>query len=168
MKKSESIGTKTHLITTIGHLKRYNVLINNLKHVGGGLKNKRSDRIKWEDLTTAFQSRVRTGIIINILHLDPLWFLNDAFFLFQARIKNILKKFSLIKVNTCFGGEFLKLNINNEEVVDVKYFNTKNATIDVGTNFKNWFNDNVIDKILNKMEEFAEKDSGWALKKVLS
>ncbi|CAH0555084.1 unnamed protein product [Brassicogethes aeneus] len=162
LKKSTSIGTKKKIIAIIGQLKRYQLLINNLcvKHVGGGtLKTKRSDRIKWLDLTTAFKS-----IIINIKHLDPLTFLNDAFYLFQSRIKNILKSIPLLKVNTSFRGEFLKIELNNE----IKYFSTKNIVIDGSVNLKNWFQDNVVDKILNKLSEFSEKDSGWALKKVLS
>ena len=172
-KPSVNIGLKKKLQTNLGILKRYKVLLKNHHYEtnnfvgGGGLKNKRSDRVKWEELNSAFNSRIRTGIIINLKHKDILQFLNDAFFLFKSRIKNILKASPLIKVNTCFTGEFKKLNLESE-ISENKYFQTPNEPIDDGMNLNSWFKDYVIEKVLNKLEEFQEKDSGFSLTEIIS
>ncbi|KAJ8939062.1 hypothetical protein NQ318_007693 [Aromia moschata] len=59
----------------------------------------------------------------------------------------------MIKVNACFCGEFIKVGLNSENV-DFKYFNTKNI-IDGDTDLKKWF-----------LENFQERDSGYALYKI--
>lgn len=162
-----SVGTLNKLQTNIGHLKRFLILIKN-GHVGQGLSPKRSSRVKWEDIISIFEDRVRTGVIINLVHKDITQFLIDAFYLFKIRISNNLKKFHMLKVNTTFCGEFIKKNIENDDIIELKYFNTRNESIDVGTNLNIWFEENVIDKILNKISEFEEKLSGWALQKIVS
>uniref|UniRef100_A0A6P7FDE5 Uncharacterized protein LOC114329202 n=1 Tax=Diabrotica virgifera virgifera TaxID=50390 RepID=A0A6P7FDE5_DIAVI len=49
------------------------------------------------------------------------------------------------------------------------HFNTKNVIIDsYSTDLHIWFSENVKDKIFKKISEFAEKDSGAALSKVIS
>ncbi|KAJ8912597.1 hypothetical protein NQ315_000466 [Exocentrus adspersus] len=50
---------------------------------------------------------------------------------------------------------------------DKKAFATKNHTIDINTNLKTWYRDNVIHVLASKLEEFSEKDSGWTLLEVL-
>ncbi|CAH1101833.1 unnamed protein product [Psylliodes chrysocephalus] len=87
--------------------------------------------------------------------------------MFKNKINKTLKDFSVLKVNTTFCGEFIKKSGDNE-ILDLKYFNTKNAIIDTTTDKRCWFAENVYDKILNKLSEFQEKDSGYALNKVIS
>ncbi|KAJ8939058.1 hypothetical protein NQ318_007689 [Aromia moschata] len=60
----------------------------------------------------------------------------------------------MIKVNACFCGEFIKVGLNSENI-EFKYFNTKNVIIDGGTDLKEWF-----------LENFQERDSGYALHKI--
>ncbi|CAH0551589.1 unnamed protein product [Brassicogethes aeneus] len=165
----DSTGTQRNLITNLGQLKHCRTILKSKNVVGAGLKGKikRSNRVQWQDLNSAFNSRLRTGIIINLKHIDINCFLNDAFFLFKSRVCNILKQFPLIKVNVCFGGEFIKRS-GDQIINEIKYFNTKNEVIDSGVDLKKWFSENVVDKILNKLSEFAEKDSGWALHKILN
>ncbi|CAH1984490.1 unnamed protein product [Acanthoscelides obtectus] len=137
-------------------------------HCGRGISKKRSDRLKWEDVQSAFSSRVRTGVTINLKHKDIVQFLNDAFFLFKSRITNILKTCLMIKVNTVFCGEFIKKAVNEEEErSELKYFNTKNEFIDCDTTLTEWFAEFVIEKFFNKLQEFSEKDSGFALSKII-
>ncbi|XP_031342987.1 uncharacterized protein LOC116180481 [Photinus pyralis] len=49
----------------------------------------------------------------------------------------------------------------------MKTFQTRNAVIDIGTNLKKWYKENVFDKLQAKLENFSEKQSGWALSEVL-
>lgn len=167
-----SIGSLRKLQTNLGHLKVFQTSIQNLSqnHVGKGLgtkKNKISGRVKWMDLCSAFKGRVRTGIIINLKHKDLGQFLTDSQILFSNRIKKMLKTMNTLKVNCCFCGEFLKQGIDQDKT-DFKYFNTANAIIDEGTDISDWFQNNIEDKINNKLSEFSEKDSGWALSKIIS
>ncbi|XP_060526283.1 uncharacterized protein LOC132701951 [Cylas formicarius] len=66
-----------------------------------------------------------------------------------------------------FCGEFIKRKSDDQDVTDVKYISTKNAVIDLGTDLNEWFVENVKSQILNKLSEFQERDSGFALQKIL-
>lgn len=81
-----SVGAKRHLETSIAHLKVLRQRLNGLTHRGGSIasrEEKRSDRIKWDDLTSEFSSRIRTATIINLRHVDALTFLEDSMQLFK-------------------------------------------------------------------------------------
>lgn len=155
LKNRNSIGIRRKIHTNIGHLKKVKILIKNLGHIGCGLGGRvnRSSRVKWEDINSVFSGRIRSGLIINLKHKDMRQFFDDSFFLFKSRINNILKSQPTIKVNACFCGEFIKHKINSEEM-EFKYFNTKNGSIDISTDLKLWFKEYIVDKILNKLEEF--------------
>ncbi|XP_050513837.1 uncharacterized protein LOC126889531 [Diabrotica virgifera virgifera] len=154
------------LQTNVGHLKTIKVEIQNFSHHVGAGMNKRN-KVKWEEVTSSFASRVRTGIIINLAHKDVMQFFGDCFKLFKIRITNILKKFNVIKCNTAFCGKFIR-KANQGENSEFKYFSTKNEIIDAGTDLTLWFHSNVIDKLMAKLSEFEEKGSGWALEKIIS
>ena len=125
------------------------------------------DRVKWEDSISAFESRIRTGIITNFTHIDVRAFLMDSFALFKTRVKNVLKKFPMLKINTTFCGEFLRKSCE-KELRELKYFNTKNHIVHVGVDLAAWFNENIVSVILAKVGEFQERDSGWALERIIS
>ncbi|KAJ8950067.1 hypothetical protein NQ314_008073 [Rhamnusium bicolor] len=171
IRKSDlSMGALKKLQTNLGHLKRFKkIVIENLNYIGAGLevKQKRSNRVKWEDLVSAFKSRVRTGVIINLKHKDLVEFFNDAFHLFKIRIINAMKKVPTLKVNTCFCAEFIRKS-EDIEITEKKYFNTKNKVIDAGTDLNQWFGANVKDDIFNTLSEFSESGSGWALSEIIS
>ncbi|KAJ8977854.1 hypothetical protein NQ317_018691 [Molorchus minor] len=159
------IGALRKLQTNLGHIKRFKNVIECQNFIGGGglLKEKRGDRVKWEDLTSIFQGRVRTGIIINLKHKDINQFFNDAFHLFKIRILNAMKKNPMLKVNSCFCGEFEK-----QRLLKKKYFNTKNQIIDEGVDLNQWFQTNIKDCIFNALSEFSDSGSGWALQTIVS
>ncbi|XP_072385942.1 uncharacterized protein [Diabrotica undecimpunctata] len=164
-----SLGTVRKLQTSIGHFKHFRQIILNFnnKYVGLGLSSKLRNRVKWENIISCFASRIKTGVIVNLCHKDVGMFLDDAFTVFSRKIKIILKTNRILKVNTAFCGEFIKKSSDSESL-DLKYFNTKNAIIDTSTDLHLWFVEYVKDKIFTKLSEFAEKDSGAALSKVIS
>jgi len=144
---SLSIGLKKQLQTNIGHLKRFRILINKLSHQGAGSSGslrRRTNRVIWQDVKTAFQKRIRTGIIINKSHKNVDDFFKDAFYLFKSRIKHVLLKIPVpvIKVNTTFCGQYI-LKKPDKETLEYKYFNTRNVLIDQGTNLNEWFTNNI-------------------------
>jgi hypothetical protein len=70
----------------------------------------------------------------------------------------------MIKCNVILPANFIKPQTGE---VDLKSFSTKNSPHDSTTDLKRWYQDNVTDKLMTKLEEFAEKNSGWALHELL-
>ncbi|KAG7196406.1 hypothetical protein KM043_000043 [Ampulex compressa] len=122
--------------------------------------------VVWQDIQSAFNNRIRTGVIINRGHLDVISFMNAARPIFKVQIKLILNKYTAIKVNTELTAEFI-IQKSGEESISVKYFHTKNGAIYRSTDLTQWFEDNIRQPTLKEMEEFQERDSGWSLKAIL-
>ncbi|XP_030755995.1 uncharacterized protein LOC115882219 [Sitophilus oryzae] len=101
--------------------------------------------------------------VTNINIKDPKFFLKRAFKSFSLKIKKELKQ-SLLKVNAIFSANFVKPHTAE---TDVKTFLTKNEIIDNTTNLKYWYKKNIEEKILAKLENFQERDSGWALFQII-
>ncbi|CAH1959928.1 unnamed protein product [Acanthoscelides obtectus] len=160
-----SVNTRKAVHTGVVHLKRYKFLLESF-HVGRGTFST-PKRVVWEDTESTFVSRIHTGVIINLKHVDIHDFFLDAFNLFEHQIQNKLSVMSMLKVNGTFCGEFIKSS-NGTDINDFKYFNTRNAIIDQSTNLQQWYKDNIVDKILNKLSEFQERLSGWSLLKIIS
>ncbi|KAJ8915525.1 hypothetical protein NQ315_012406 [Exocentrus adspersus] len=57
----------------------------------------------------------------------------------------------MLKVNVVLVCNFIKPQSGD---IDKKTFATKNHTIDINTNLKTWYRDNVIHTLANKLEEF--------------
>ncbi|KAJ8916476.1 hypothetical protein NQ315_014695 [Exocentrus adspersus] len=106
---NHNLGIRNKLQTNLAQLQHFKITVKNFfkERVDGNLKQKRSDRVRWEDITSAFKGRLCTGVIINLNHIDPLAFLKDSFFVFNTRINNILKSSNSLKVNTIFCAEFV-------------------------------------------------------------
>ncbi|CAB0032787.1 unnamed protein product [Trichogramma brassicae] len=72
-------------------------------------------RIKWEDVKSAFLCRIQTGQIVNFKHKDDATaFLEDAFTIFEERIKETLAEHSMIKVNVELAAEYMTVNKDGE------------------------------------------------------
>ena len=90
-------------------------------------------------------------------------FKQKGFRSFSLKINKELKTL-ILKVNVSFADLFVKPSTNKTAF---NFFSTKNNTIDYSTNFKIWYQENVLGKILVKLEEFQELDSSWSLLKIL-
>lgn len=169
--KQEGAENPFKLEGNLALLKCYLAKLQHLKQscgkVGAGLKdhaeNGHSRHLIWHSIDSCFDGRLCTGLIANLSIKDPLCFLNKAFNSFKRKIQTHLKN-SMLKVNVVLVCNFIKPQSGN---TDMKTFSTKNHIIDISTNLKNWYNDNVIRALTNKLEEFSERDSGWALSEVL-
>lgn len=129
----------------------YRTHLQTLQIRGGGGRPKQSDRVRWHELQAAFQSRIRTGCITNLQHLEPRAFLADAKSIFARRIENTLKTTAFLKVNCTFSGKFTKPDVMED---DIKYIQTKNAIINRGTDLDAWWTEHVEELILRELEEF--------------
>ncbi|KAJ8909731.1 hypothetical protein NQ315_014382 [Exocentrus adspersus] len=170
LKQAETIGKKQHLLGQLREVKSMSKQLKTLQKKGAGIDSRKEtarDRIHWDDTTSAFDSRIRTGVITNLKHKDSTPFLKDCFALFKRRINNALKKEAAVKVNTVFGGEFVMAK-GDRVLMEHKYFTTSNSAIYRDTDLEQWFNAKVIAPIVGELSEFQERDSGWDLNRVVN
>ena len=141
------------------------------RRVGAGLnENNPAENnlaVVWDDVQSAFENRIKTGVITNRRHLDLLAFMKDAKKQFIVKVTEALETHTALKVNTVLAAEYTIVK-DDEEIVDIKYFNTKTAPIYSTTDLNEWFVMNVQQPIDTEMEEFQERESGWSLKSILN
>lgn len=159
--KDCSLGNFSKIETNILTLQYY---LNKFKLDSKKVKYLQGRQLVWQDVDSCFKGRIKTGSIINLKFKDPKIFLDKCFKVFVGRIKKEIVK-SLLKVNVGLVCKYIKPHDNLDR--SIKHFQTQNVTIDRTTNLSEWYKVNVVDKILNKMEEFQERDSGWALLETL-
>ncbi|XP_044019812.1 uncharacterized protein LOC122860176 [Aphidius gifuensis] len=82
-------------------------------------------------------------------------------------VESIFQGRNNLKVNGILSCKFQVMK-NNEIVEETKYFNTKNDIILPTTDLNNWFDEKMTDKLLVKVEEFQERDSGWTMKEIIN
>ena len=133
-----------------------------LKEGGGG----QVSNVKWLESESAFERSIRTGIIKNIRHIDPVDFFEDAKSIFVTEMKRTLddKKYNL-KVYTVLEATFAREK-GEETIEDLKHFRTKAFNIFIISNIEELFDENVTLPTMCNMEEFQERDSGWTLKRI--
>ncbi|XP_044597876.1 uncharacterized protein LOC123274342 [Cotesia glomerata] len=123
--------------------------------------------IHWQDLESAFQNRIKTGSIINQGHIDLRNFLLDAKKMLIEKLHTTLKTEGSVKVSTTLKCKF-ENSTNNQRVEENKSFKTPTVDILLSRALENWFKEDVYNTILQKIEEFNEKDSGWSLSEVIN
>nr|CAI5832601.1 unnamed protein product [Callosobruchus analis] len=134
---------------------------------GRGIKETAKHRVHWEDSQSAFHNRFHSGVIRNIKHKDPTHFLEYSKAIFERRIHSVIKKNLSVKVNVAFCGEFV-ISKADKVITEFKYFTTSNSPIYQDTNIREWFDSKVTHPIMKQLQEFQEKNSGWALKRVVN
>ncbi|KYN20084.1 hypothetical protein ALC57_07571, partial [Trachymyrmex cornetzi] len=90
-------------------------------------------------------------------------FLEDAREIVLERVQDAVERHGSVKVNTAFNGEFA-----TKDVRAIKSINTKNNEIYRCTDICEWYERHVIEPTLTSLEEFQERDSGWALSRILN
>ena len=165
-----SIGDKNKILSIIGLMKVTSRKLKKFQKRGTGINeglDRREDRIRWEDLESAFKSRIRTGLVINLIHKDFNSFFEDAKKMIITRVKNTLNIMGGLKVNTILAARFTAIE-EGQEIEEIKFFNTKNDTILKSTDLDGWFETKVREQILVKVKEFQQKKSGWSLKEIIN
>lgn len=122
--------------------------------------------IKWLESESAFEKSIRTAIIKNIRHIDPKKFFEEAKSIFTFEIQKTLntEKHNL-KVYAILEATFVREK-GEETVSELKHFNTKSFSIFVISDIPKLFEENISNVILNDMEEFENRESGWTLKRI--
>ena len=132
-------------------------------HVGGGYASRDERSLVWREIDAAFESRISTGAVINSNHIEPLRFLEDAREIVLERVRDAVERHGSAKVNTTFNGEFATKDKRAN-----KSINTKNSEIYRYSDLREWYEQHVIEPTLTSLEEFQERDSGWALSRILN
>lgn len=94
---NRNVGDCIQLQTTSIDIKRIRRVIQDLLRVDADQQHSNS-RVKWVNLTSSFQSYIRTRIFNNLAHIAIHQFLNSAFFLIKYRIRNCLKTMTPKKI----------------------------------------------------------------------
>ncbi|XP_071575611.1 uncharacterized protein [Temnothorax nylanderi] len=128
---------------------------------GGGGGSSRG--FSWVEIDTAFRSRVLTGAVTNSTYIEPARFLEDAKGTVLEKVQDNLTRYSCLKVNVIFNGEFVA-----DVKTDVKSIATRNEQLLLGSDLGEWYDRSVRDQILAALDEFQERDSGWALSQILN
>ncbi|XP_076303709.1 uncharacterized protein LOC143221926 [Lasioglossum baleicum] len=168
--KDELSGSmKSSLTSTMCRMKTLNVSLHkriSSPHTGRGLYDRggaRASTLRWENVESAFKSRISTGIVINVEHIDPKQFLQHAKRMVTGRVTEFLNVHSSLKASVTLEAEFMQ----HTNEVSVKSFGTRNVALFRTSNLRQWYQRDVVPTILTSLEEFQERDSGWALSKIL-
>ena len=92
-------------------------------------------------------------------------FLEDAKKLLKSHVDDEFERTNGFKINVELKTHFMKKR-GDEEIVQIIYFTTKSTILLKSTNYEDWFDENVKDALLTRIQEFQEKDSGWTLKSI--
>jgi len=114
--------------------------------------------LRWREIDTAFESRILTGAVINFKHIELRQFFEDAREIVLEHMRTVLNKYDNIKINTVLNGEF--------EAGDKranKSIATRNYELFQTSHLQEWYESRVVESTLTSLEEFQERDSGWAL-----
>ncbi|XP_076300566.1 uncharacterized protein LOC143218885 [Lasioglossum baleicum] len=168
--KDELSGSmKSSLTSTMCRMKTLNVSLHkriSSPHTGRGLYDRggaRASTLRWENVESAFKNRISTGIVINVEHIDPKQFLQHAKRMVTGRVTEFLNTHSSLKASVTLEAEFMQ----HTNEVSVKSFSTRNVALFRTSNLRQWYQRDVVPTILTSLVEFQERDSGWALSKIL-
>ncbi|XP_051172353.1 uncharacterized protein LOC127288757 [Leptopilina boulardi] len=146
---------------------RFRVLFESQAVEGGGIQDPNiNNRVRWAMCESAFECRLYTYVILNIVHVDIGAFLNDAAILFQEHIQDALNQNGPIIVYGVLTANFKRVQ-NEVEVVQPIPFSSKSNSIFLTTLLEDWFEVNLKQPILRNVEEFHEKGSSWNLQSIV-
>lgn len=163
-RKRQRTGVIHSLVAQIVRLEGVrNALYERFVPTGAGYGGYEPKGYTWREIETAFRNRVLTGAIINKDYIDPHKFLKNVRCTVTERIQSVMAEHGSVKINTTFNGEFVA-----GEKIAVKTITTKNHELFPTSDLNEWYTRHVEDTILASLEEFQERDSGWALSRILN
>lgn len=121
----------------------------------------------WRNVESAFASRNRTGMVVNLLHIDLKAFLLEAKELIIEQINNSLQTGGSIKANVILTCKFRK-TAAEEQVGEMKTIATKNEVVLSSSNISDWVDEFINDRLQVNVEDFEHRDSGWSLLEILN
>lgn len=80
-----------------------------------------SPKVSWDDINSAFQNRIRSGVIANYGHLNITNFMSVAKDVFKSKISVVSNKHSSIKASAKLVVNYI-LQKDEEQKTEIKYF----------------------------------------------
>jgi len=117
----------------------------------------------WRAIDAAFERHIVTGAVINSKHIEPRQFFEDARENVLDRVRDVLQKRDVLKINTVFNDEFVA-----DDKSANKSIATRNYELFHLTDLRDWYELRVVEPILASLKEFQERDSGWTLSCILN
>ncbi|XP_076638206.1 uncharacterized protein LOC143350178 [Colletes latitarsis] len=156
-----SIGVRQSLVARIAQLEglKYS-LRGRFVREGAGHS---STGLLWREIDTAFDSRVLTGVVLNSNYIKPRTFLQDAETIVLEHVRDTLRKHRILKVNMVFNDEFVAGGKHA-----CKSINTRNCELFHTSDLQEWYQRCIVEPTLTSLEEFQERDSGWALTRIMN
>ena len=100
--KQKCQTSMTHLLTIqnklLSLLKTGDRLLQNPSPLSP-LSKEDNQSVKWDDVFSAFERRIGSGVISNLTYMDINLFMKDAQIIFESKITDALKVYNAIKVN---------------------------------------------------------------------
>ncbi|XP_067210226.1 uncharacterized protein [Linepithema humile] len=160
-RKKQRTGLINFLVAQITRLEGVkNTLHERFVPIGAGYRAKKG--FIWKEIETAFRNRILTSAVINSDYIKPCPFLEQIKSIIIKRIHSVMVKHGSVKINTMFNGEFIV-----GDKTAVKTIATKNRELFPTSDLNEWYMKHMVDAILTSLEEFQERDSGWALLHIL-
>lgn len=127
-----------------------------------------SESVKFEERPSAHSRRLRTFAIVNLLNEDYVPFFDNAYPLFDFHINKVLEKTPAIKVYAEFEAEYIKeTELQNgsdmQECSMTLHVTCKTKLIDGDSILITWYEENIKNVVLARVEEFEACGSGWTL-----
>ncbi|XP_077255143.1 uncharacterized protein LOC143893522 [Temnothorax americanus] len=167
---SQTVGNRSSLVARIARLDGAKTLLQRrFVHIGGehaagsSSGNENAERLVWREIDAAFEWRVLTSAVININYIEPRKFLEDAEVIVLDRVRNVVQRHASVKINTVFNGEFVTGDKRANKSVS-----TGNRELFRASDLREWYELHVIEPTLSRLEKFQERDSGWALSRILN
>jgi len=155
-----SIGIRQSLVAQIARLEKLkDSVCERFVHASAGY----SAGLRWRAIDTAFENCILTDAVINSKHIEPRQFFEDAREIVLDRVRDVLRKHDALKINTVFNGEFVAGNKSANKSIA-----TRNYELFQTSNLREWYELRVVEPTLTSLEEFQERDSGWALLCILN
>nr|XP_012233564.1 PREDICTED: uncharacterized protein LOC105678640 [Linepithema humile] len=162
--KKQRTGIVNSLVAQIVRLEGVrNTLHERFVPIGAGYGGYEKKGYTWKEIETAFRNRVLTGAVVNSDFIDPREFLENIRNTVIERIQSVMAEHGNVKINTAFNGEFIA-----GDKTAVKTIITKNQEIHPTFDLQEWYTKHVVDVIQTSLEEFQERNSGWALSRILN
>ena len=147
-------------VPTIALKKRLTDKINKIKFYQAKFSRLLNSSVEWVDTASIYQGRIRTGIIVNYDEANPFEFLNLCSELFIAKMNEFFRVHLHYKVYCRLNVDFV---LQAAENTSEKNFCSKAAVMSHDDNYADWFAQHVIEPLKNKIEQYQERGSGYAL-----
>jgi len=160
-----SIGNRRSLVAKIARLEGAKTRLQRRFIPSGGdySGDNNAERLVWREIDTAFDSHILTGAVINANYIEPRQFPEEAKDIGLGQVQDVIKGHIGVKGNTIFNGEFASGDKRAN-----KSINTRNYELFRTSDLREWYERRVIEPTLASLEEFQERDSGWALSQILN